>query len=105
MESSSVSNTKLLKQHTKRERKPRSSSKKMDALKKRTGQKGSASAGKSGGSYLKGFKSPIKSVDMKLLFNVTVFVGATYAIYKYGDKISETMMSFFPTEESMMQQI
>jgi len=103
MESSGVSNTKLLKQHTKRERKPRSGSKKIDALKKRTGNKASTSASKSAGSYLKGFKSPIKGIDMKLVFNVTVFLGASYAIYKYGDKISDVVMKQFPTEESMMQ--
>ena len=42
---------------------------------------------------------------MKLVFNLTVFVGASYAIYKYGDQISEKILDFFPTEESMMRQI
>ena len=104
----SESNTKLLKQMTKRERKPTSTSKRLNAIKAGSNpkkneqvqeQKVKSTTFFPGASYLKSiYQNPSTT-------SVIVFGIACIAIIKYGDKMSEAIDSNFPTEKKILAEM
>lgn len=93
------SNTKLLKQITKRERK--STGKRVDAIK--AGASGDVKEPEDKPRKSRPGAAAIKKLTSTTALNLMAFGVACFAIYKYGDKMADYIESYVPSEKATLE--